>query len=296
MRLLLLLTLLLAVPAQAADVASPPADARIVTSQQRVVLGWKSTARAFVVDVFAGGRAVFSQPQTATSLTIPITPGALYQWRVREVGPGGVTRDVVGLRAFQVSNTLEYRFDGVDGATGARGTQGDLPNATVPVIGVGQQGGPGGPGAAGGRGEEVVVRLEAAGDYVRVTLAGNSVTRFLWAADSEPVKVSANGGRGGDGGPGGAGSPSGARPIYTTGSGYIYAFFSAGAGGRGGSGGAGGDGGTITVEARGVTPGKVMRLEAEGGAGGRGGEGGPGGAGPYGLAGPPGRRGQFFQR
>lgn len=255
------------------DVASPPDNAMIVGSTSTVTLRWAIGAAPYQVLLYAGNDLVAQSSTSKPFITLTLAPGPSYRWMVRSLG-GGRSNDIVPLRAFQLSQTLDYGFDGAPGAAGgsARGGGAD-----------------GGAGGSGQPGQSVQVLVEparglGAADLLRVGIQGNTHTSFYLLRTSTPVVIRANGGAGGAGGDGADGRPGAVQPLYD-GNGHLTGWWplQPTPGGSGGDGGAGGDGGTVSIQSSvPADASRLVQVQVNGGTGGGAGRGGRGGAGASG--------------
>lgn len=247
--LTLLVLLVVSVPATAQEPYSPPEGATLVGSLPTVTFRWPrhEAAKAYYLEVFASGQPLYSQPVAGTSVSVALRFGPPYLWRVKAF-VGGRFEVVGGDHHFNLSSQLEYAFNGSDGS--------------------------------GGRGEDVQVTLQPAGDFIRARLQGSAAAHdFLLLPSSEPLQVFARGGRGAAGAPGSPGYPGRTVVQYDAGGNPANrTFVLPTPGGPGGAGGPGGSGGIVRVSGQGVDGRRYVRASVDGGAGGPGGAGGRGGA------------------
>ncbi len=292
---LMILTVSLSSPALAADQYSPPRGMSIAGVPCYVVFRWPDDGSMYYLEVFASGISVYSKPVKGSSFTLSLPPND-YKWRIRKFY-NGEYHEIMDFQNFSVSANIAFSYDGVQGYQGQSGAQGNRGWAgTDGRYGYASNGGRGGDGGNGNPGRDIQVKLEDAGDYLKVVITSNNDLKEIYLSkSSRPLSISSRGGRGGDGGNGGPGGimedfrQAGSSGYQNAPVPYLYG----GSGGAGGNGGDGGNGGTVNVISRGGDFTKYIDSRVTGGEGGKGGPGGNGGdpGGQYGPAGRDGRTG-----
>ncbi len=177
---LLVLALLALLGSPLTAQTSPPNGAHLLGSSGPLTLRWPGReGEVFLVQILAGRASVVEEMVRETVLRVELKPGPLYTWQVSRRNARGQFDLVVPPRKFQFSDQLLFRFDGAPGRPGQR---------------------PGQSGQAGSPGSNVTVRLNPADDFIAVEIEDLRTNRkFFLLPGSEPVQISARGGRGGAG-------------------------------------------------------------------------------------------------